>query len=309
MKTELPLITIMGPTGVGKTDLTLALSEILPSQIISVDSVQIYKKMDIGSGKPSKSTLRKFPHKLVNIIEPWQTYSTALFSIDSKKEIENCYKVELIPLLVGGTMLYFKTLVEGISSMPKANLQIRKKITDEAKDVGWSFLHKRLAQVDPQSASRIHPNDSQRIQRALEVYELSSKPISEWQNESKVKTLSKKDVVQFAIEPKSRELLRKKIKKRFLRMLDVGLVKEVETLLNTDKMNIDRVSMKSVGYRQVSEYLMGDTSYDEMINKAVNATRQLAKRQMTWLRNWKEVIWISSKIEPSLKVIKSRIKV
>ena len=309
MKTELPLITIMGPTGVGKTDLTLALSEILPSQIISVDSVQIYKKMDIGSGKPSKSTLRKFPHKLVNIIEPWQTYSTALFSIDSKKEIENCYKVELIPLLVGGTMLYFKTLVEGISSMPKANLQIRKKITDEAKDVGWSFLHKRLAQVDPHSASRIHPNDSQRIQRALEVYELSSKPISEWQNESKVKTLSKKDVVQFAIEPESRELLRKKIKKRFLRMLDVGLVKEVETLLNTDKMNIDRVSMKSVGYRQVSEYLMGDTSYDEMINKAVNATRQLAKRQMTWLRNWKEVIWISSKIEPSLKVIKSRIKV
>lgn len=297
----------MGPTGVGKTDLAIALSKIIPSRIISVDSVQIYKKMDIGSGKPSKNTLKKFPHKLVNIIEPWETYSAALFTVNAAKEINSSYELQQISLLVGGTMLYFRSLVEGISKMPKANAQIRKRIEDEARKTGWSSLHERLAQVDSESASRIHPNDPQRILRALEVYELSSKTITEWQRASKVPSGQK--VLQFAIRPESRELLRKKIEDRFLKMLDKGLIKEVENLLRMETMDRDKTSMRSVGYRQVVEHLAGEISYEEMVYRAVNASRQLAKRQMTWLRKWKELVWVSSEIESSLKEIKSRIKV
>jgi len=297
----------MGPTGVGKTDLAIALSKIIPSRIISVDSVQIYKKMDIGSGKPSNNILKKFPHKLVNIIEPWETYSAALFTVNAAKEINSSYELQQISLLVGGTMLYFRSLVEGISKMPKANAQIRKRIEDEARKTGWSSLHERLAQVDSESASRIHPNDPQRILRALEVYELSSKTITEWQRASKVPSGQK--VLQFAIRPESRELLRKKIEDRFLKMLDKGLIKEVENLLRMETMDRDKTSMRSVGYRQVVEHLAGEISYEEMVYRAVNASRQLAKRQMTWLRKWKELVWVSSEIESSLKEIKSRIKV
>ena len=179
-------------------------------------------------------------------------------------------------------MLYFRSLVEGISKMPKANAQIRKRIEDEARKTGWSSLHERLAQVDSESASRIHPNDPQRILRALEVYELSSKTITEWQRASKVPSGQK--VLQFAIRPESRELLRKKIEDRFLKMLDKGLIKEVENLLRMETMDRDKTSMRSVGYRQVVEHLAGEISYEEMVYRAVNASRQLAKRQMTWLR-------------------------
>jgi len=310
MKGKLPLITIMGPTGVGKTNLVIALSSLLPSDIISVDSVQVYKKMDIGSGKPSESTLRKFPHKLVNIIDPWETYSTAIFCADSTEEINKSHKLERIPLLVGGTMLYFKSLLRGISKMPKSNSLIRKKITDEAKLKGWPSLHKHLAALDPESASRIHPNDAQRIQRALEVYEISHKTMSLLKKENKAEEiLSKYKVFQFAIKPESKEQLRENVQERFLKMLDDGLVKEVERLLSYREMDNEKVSMKAIGYRQVVEYLEGKINYEELIYKAVNATRQLAKRQMTWLRSWRRLIWIPYELESSIRIIKSRTKI
>ena len=178
MEQALPLITIMGPTGVGKTDLAISLSKLISSEIISVDSVQVYKGMDIGSGKPSKVILDRYPHKLVSFVDPWKTYSTGLFLLDVTREIDLCDKSNKVPLLAGGTMLYFKSLFSGISRMPKANQEVRKEISDQAKEYGWEFLHKELITVDPESAKRIHPNDSQRIQRALEVYRVSSKTMT-----------------------------------------------------------------------------------------------------------------------------------
>ena len=166
MEQALPLITIMGPTGVGKTDLAISLSKLISSEIISVDSVQVYKGMDIGSGKPSKDILDRYPHKLVSFVDPWKTYSTALFVLDATREIDLCNKSNKVPLLVGGTMLYFRSLLSGISRMPEANQDVRNEISEQAKKYGWEFLHKELNTVDPESAKRIHPNDSQRVQRA-----------------------------------------------------------------------------------------------------------------------------------------------
>lgn len=221
MGERLPLITIMGPTGVGKTDLAISLSKLFSSEIISVDSVQVYKGMDIGSGKPSKDILDRYPHKLVSFIDPWKSYSTALFIFDATREIKLCDQSGKVPLLVGGTMLYFRSLFSGISSMPEANQDVRNEISNQANKYGWGFLHKDLTKVDPESAMRIHPNDSQRIQRALEVYRVSSKTMTEWRKRDKGSDLVKrKRVIQFAVEPKSRESLREDVKTRFF--INVG---------------------------------------------------------------------------------------
>ena len=309
MEQALPLITIMGPTGVGKTDLAISLSKLISSEIISVDSVQVYKGMDIGSGKPSKGILDRYPHKLVSFVDPWKTYSTGLFLLDATREIDLCDKSNKVPLLAGGTMLYFKSLLSGISRMPKANQEVRKEISDQAKEYGWGFLHKDLTKVDPESAMRIHPNDSQRIQRALEVYRVSSKTMTEWRKRDKGSDLVKtKRVIQFAVEPKSRESLREDVKTRFLLMLERGLVKEVEKLLDLKQMDITKSSMKSVGYRQICDYLEGKSTYEEMIVKAVNATRQLAKRQMTWLKGWKNLNWVTQDTMVSVEVIEKRLR-
>ena len=308
MEERLPLVTIMGPTGVGKTDLAISLSKTIPSEIISVDSVQIYKGMDIGSGKPPKEILDKHPHKLLSFIDPWRSYSTALFIIDAVKEIDLCNKSKKTPLLVGGTMLYFRSLLNGISRMPKADPNVRKELSNEAKKYGWNSLHKKLFQIDPESARRIHPNDSQRIQRALEIYLVSSKTMTEWlKRHQGNEILKSREVVQFAIEPKSRESLRQDVKKRFLLMLKKGLVQEVERLLDLKQMNSNKGSLKSVGYRQICEYLEGKSTYEEMILRAVNATRQLAKRQMTWLRGWKNLNWVSQDLNLSVKQINTKI--
>ena len=309
MEERLPLVTIMGPTGVGKTDLAISLSKTVSSQIIGVDSVQVYKGMDIGSGKPSKDTLDRYPHKLVSFIDPWKSYSTALFILDASREINLCDRSNKVPLLVGGTMLYFKSLLSGISRMPEANQEVRNEISDQAKKYGWGLLHKELSEVDPESAQRIHPNDSQRIQRALEVYKVSSKTMTEWRKRDKGSDLVKtKRVIQFAVEPKSRESLREDVKTRFLLMLERGLVKEVEKLLDLKQMDLKKSSMKSVGYRQICDYLEGKSTYEEMIVKAVNATRQLAKRQMTWLRKWENLNWVSQDTETSLDLIQEKLR-
>ena len=305
----MPLITIMGPTGVGKTDLAISLTKLIASEIISVDSVQVYKGMDIGSGKASKDVLDRYPHKLVSFIDPWKTYSTALFILDASREINLCDGSNKVPLLVGGTMLYFKSLLSGISRMPEAYQEVRNEISDQAKKYGWGLLHKELSEVDPESAQRIHPNDSQRIQRALEVYKVSSKTMTEWRKRDKGSDLVKtKRVIQFAVEPKSRESLREDVKTRFLLMLERGLVKEVEKLLDLKQMDLKKSSMKSVGYRQICDYLEGKSTYEEMIVKAVNATRQLAKRQMTWLRKWENLNWVSQDTETSLDLIQEKLR-
>ena len=309
MEQALPLITIMGPTGVGKTDLAISLSKLISSEIISVDSVQVYKGMDIGSGKPSKVILDRYPHKLVSFVDPWKTYSTGLFLLDATREIDLCDKSNKVPLLAGGTMLYFKSLLSGISRMPKANQEVRKEISDQAKEYGWEFLHKELITVDPESAKRIHPNDSQRIQRALEVYRVSSKTMTEWRKSDKGGDLLKsREVIQFAVNPKNRESLREDVKNRFLLMLEAGLVKEVEKLLDLKQMDLTKSSMKSVGYRQICDYLEGKSTYEEMIVKAVNATRQLAKRQMTWLRNWNNLNWVSQDTEEAIDSIQEKLR-
>ena len=309
MEQALPLITIMGPTGVGKTDLAISLSKLISSEIISVDSMQVYKGMDIGSGKPSKGILDRYPHKLVSFVDPWKTYSTGLFLLDATREIDLCDKSNKVPLLAGGTMLYFKSLLSGISRMPKANQEVRKEISDQAKEYGWEFLHKELITVDPESAKRIHPNDSQRIQRALEVYRVSSKTMTEWRKSDKSGDLLKsREVIQFAVNPKNRESLREDVKNRFLLMLEAGLVKEVEKLLDLKQMDLTKSSMKSVGYRQICDYLEGKSTYEEMIVKAVNATRQLAKRQMTWLRNWNNLNWVSQDTEEAIDSIQEKLR-
>ena len=306
---RLPLVTIMGPTGVGKTNLAISLTKLVSSEIISVDSVQVYKGMDIGSGKASKDVLDRYPHKLVSFIDPWKSYSTALFILDASREINLCDRSNKVPLLVGGTMLYFRSLLSGISRMPEANQEVRNKISDRAKKYGWGLLHKELSEVDPESAERIHPNDSQRIQRALEVYKVSSKTMTEWRKRDKGSDLVKtKRVIQFAVEPKSRESLREDVKTRFLLMLERGLVKEVEKLLDLKQMDLKKSSMKSVGYRQICDYLEGKSTYEEMTLKAVNATRQLAKRQMTWLRKWKNLHWVNQDTEGALELIQEKLR-
>ena len=224
------------------------------------------------------------------------------------KRQDLCNKSKTTPLLVGGTMLYFRSLLNGISRMPKADPNVRKELSNEAKKYGWNSLHKKLFQIDPESARRIHPNDSQRIQRALEIYLVSSKTMTEWlKRHQGNEILKSREVVQFAIEPKSRESLRQDVKKRFLLMLKKGLVQEVERLLDLKQMNSNKGSLKSVGYRQICEYLEGKSTYEEMILRAVNATRQLAKRQMTWLRGWKNLNWVSQDLNLSVKQINTKI--
>ena len=286
----------MGPTGIGKTSLAFDLYDKLDAEIISVDSVQIYKDLDIGSGKPSKELLKKYPHKLINKIEPHQSYSSALFRAEALNEICSASEQNKLPLLVGGTMLYFQSLFLGLSNMPETDPSIRKKITQQAESLGWEEMHRKLVDIDPESARRIHPNDTQRIQRALEVYESSFKTLTDWHKENKKEVnprLSNFKIFQFAIQTEDRELHRENIASRFLSMLEAGLVNEVESILKIKKMNTKVSSMRSVGYRQVCEFLEGNISYDEMIFKGVTATRQLAKRQMTWLRSWKNLIWLS----------------
>ena len=275
-----------------------------------MDSVQIYKYLNIGSGKLSPELLKKYPHKLVNKLELEENYSAGLFRKDAIKEIENSIDLGNTPLLVGGTMMYFRSLFKGLANMPSADNSIRNSLTKEAEKKGWPFLHKRLEKLDPKSAEKIHPNDSQRIQRALEVYELSTEPMSILQKKEKSSHNPLSDqynFFQFAIKSKSRDAHRKEIQNRFDQMLKEGLIGEVENLLSRKDINSSFKSLRSVGYKEVCQYLEGFLSYDEMVSRAVTSTRQLAKRQMTWLKSWENVIWVSQDIEKSVAVVKEEI--
>ncbi|GHF02222.1 tRNA (adenosine(37)-N6)-dimethylallyltransferase MiaA [Thalassotalea profundi] len=296
-----PVVCIMGPTASGKTALAMALYDSIDSDIISVDSALVYRDMDIGTAKPTLDELALYPHKLINIKDASESYSAAEFCKDALKEISTIRAKNRVPILVGGTMMYFKSLIEGISPLPEADAGIRTAIEQEALLHGWEYLHKQLIAVDAESGQRIHKNDPQRITRALEVYRISGKTMTEL---TKVKGESLSgDVLQFAIAPKERADLHARIALRFEQMIAQGFEHEVDKLKKRGDLHKDLPSIRCVGYRQMWEYLNGDYDHDEMIFKGICATRQLAKRQLTWLRNWPDIHWLNMEDENNLQQI------
>ena len=279
----------MGPTASGKTDLAIFLTEHFPIDIISVDSALVYRGLNIGSAKPSAEELAKAPHRLLDVVDPSEPYSAARFRKDALREIESIIAAGRIPLLVGGTMLYFRALLEGLSKLPESDEATRKKLEQQAKKIGWEKMHQRLAEVDVEAAERIHPNDPQRISRALEVYEMTGKPMSQLQKEQKSEPLPY-EVLKLALIPSERAVLHQRIEKRFGQMLESGLIDEVKTLRSRGDLHEDLPAIRAVGYRQVWDYLESRIDYTEMQERGVIATRQLAKRQLTWLRSEKDLI-------------------
>ena len=286
-------IFLMGPTASGKTDLAIQLRQQLPVEVISVDSALIYRGMDIGTAKPSKAELALAPHRLIDICDPAESYSAANFRTDALREMQEISAQGKIPLLVGGTMLYYKALLEGLSPLPSADEKVRSEIEEKAALIGWGELHQELSKIDPISAQRINPNDSQRINRALEVFYLTGKTLTEL-TAQKGEALPY-DILQFAIAPEQREVLHLRIEQRFHKMIELGFQQEVEKLYRRPDLNENLPSIRCVGYRQMWEYLRGDYDHDEMVFRGICATRQLAKRQITWLRGWTSPIqWLDS---------------
>ena len=289
-----PAVCLMGPTASGKTDLAVTLVETLPMDIISVDSVMVYRGMDIGSAKPNSETLARAPHRLIDICDPVEAYSAARFRDDALREMAEITARGRIPLLVGGTMLYFRALLAGLSTLPSADVEIRTRLEEEAAAEGWASLHRRLAEVDPEAGARIHPNDPQRIQRALEVYELTGTPLSELQQSQQCDQPLPYRIIKLAVAPVDRTILHERIAQRFELMLQNGLVEEVETLRQRGDLHLDLPALRAVGYRQVWEYLSGKLDYTAMVERGIIATRQLAKRQFTWLRSEPELTLLDS---------------
>ena len=287
-----PAIFIMGPTASGKTALAMSLLKHLPVELISVDSALIYRGMDVGTAKPTAEELSHAPHRLIDILDPSEAYSAADFRADALREMAEITARNKIPLLVGGTMMYFKALLEGLSPLPPADADVRQRIEAQAAESGWESLHAQLREIDPVAALRIHPNDPQRLSRALEVFFISGKTLTELTKISG-ETLPY-HVHQFAIAPTRRELLHERIEQRFSQMLLNGFEDEVRTLKARGDLHTDLPSIRCVGYRQMWSYLSGETDYDEMVYRGVCATRQLAKRQMTWLRGWEGVEWLDT---------------
>ena len=273
----------MGPTAAGKTGLAVDLAQRLPMEIVSVDSAMVYRGMDIGTAKPSPEILRIAPHHLIDICDPSEVYSAARFRDDAMHCIEGIHARGRMPLLVGGTGLYFRALDQGLSVLPSGDAGMRKRLEVEAENIGWAAMHARLAEIDPEAAGKIHPHDPQRIQRALEVYMLTGRPITTHFREVLKQRLPWR-VVKIIITPSDRGRQHQQAEQRFLRMLDNGLVAEVRRLQARGDLHAGLPAMRLVGYRQVWGHLEGNLSYETMIDRAVVATRQLIKRQLTWLR-------------------------
>lgn len=288
-----PVICLMGPTAAGKTDLAVALVQSLPCDIVSVDSAMVYRGMNIGTAKPSAEVQAVAPHRLIDICDPVDTYSAARFRVDARREVERIHAAGRVPLLVGGTGLYFRAFTAGLAALPAASHSLRQRLQSEAREHGWQALHRRLAAVDPVSAARINPNDPQRLQRALEVYEISGRPLSELLATARSEPNAYR-LIKRVVTPADREILRARAAARFQAMLEAGLVTEVEGLYRRGDLNPTLASMRLVGYRQVWRYLDGMLDYQEMITHAVAATRQLAKRQLTWFRGEPEARWYDS---------------
>lgn len=283
---QCPTICLMGPTASGKTALAIELVQRYPFAIINVDSAQIYRGMDIGTGKPDAETLRLAPHRLIDFLDPAEAYSAARFRSDAIREIVNIREQGRIPLLVGGTMLYFKALRDGLAELPAADPEVRAAISAMAEREGWAAVHGRLADVDSIAAQRIHPNDPQRLQRALEVFMVTGRSMTDLQARNQPGERLSEDLMFVSIQPAERSVLHVKIERRFRQMLDTGLVEEVRLLHQRGDLHTGLPSIRSVGYRQVWQYLDGEISFDAMVERGIIATRQLAKRQVTWLRGW-----------------------
>ncbi|MFL6607940.1 tRNA (adenosine(37)-N6)-dimethylallyltransferase MiaA [Pseudomonas alvandae] len=298
-----PAIFLMGPTAAGKTDLAIELTKVLPCELISVDSALVYRGMDIGTAKPSKELLAEFPHRLIDILDPAEAYSAADFRRDALQAMAEITARGKIPLLVGGTMLYYKALVDGLADMPAADPEVRAQIEEEAARLGWQALHEQLAAIDPESAARIHPNDPQRLSRALEVYRVSGQSMTALRQRQSAQSTEAAasglqqlpyTVANLAIAPADRQVLHRRIEQRFTLMLEQGFIDEVVALRERSDLHAGLPSIRAVGYRQVWDYLDGKLTSAEMRERGIIATRQLAKRQFTWLRSWTDLHWLDS---------------
>jgi len=291
--TQLPIVFLMGPTASGKTALAMDLYDHLPCEIVSVDSALIYRDMNIGTAKPDAEMLARYPHRLIDLRDPAQAYSAAEFRADALAEIARIHQAGKIPLLTGGTMLYFHALLNGLATLPEADPEVRQRIEAEAAEKGWSAIHARLAEIDPQSAERLNPNDSQRLQRALEVYEITGRSMTEHWAEQQAQRLDS-PVVSLSVMPPERSVLHERIAQRFQIMLEQGFEEEVRALWERGDLDLSMPSVRCVGYRQMWEYFSGQWDYETMQFKGVVATRQLAKRQITWLRSWENLNWLDT---------------
>ena len=300
-------IMLMGPTAAGKTDAAIFLHELYAGDIISVDSALVYKGMDIGTAKPDTETLRRAPHALVDICEPWEPYSASQFCADALKLMQASNDVGRIPILAGGTMLYYNALQNGLSQLPEANPEVRQKIQQLADEHGWQHVHDLLKKVDPQSAARIHANDPQRINRAYEVYLLSGQTMTELYARDQGQSLEY-DTLKIIISPADRSVLHERIARRFESMLEAGFLDEMRTLMADSRNHQELPSMRSVGYRQAWEHLSGDTDLETFIFKGIAATRQLAKRQLTWLRKEANAIWLDPMQADYLKKLQHQVE-
>jgi len=305
INSALPVIAIMGPTASGKTGLALEIAQQVESEVISVDSALVYKGMDIGTAKPTLEEREGVVHHLIDIIDPVETYSVSQFVKDTNVLIGDILARGKVPILAGGTMMYFNALINGISPLPKSNENVRDEITEQAQRLGWSKLHDELRSVDPVSGERIHPNDPQRITRALEVFRSTGKTLTYWQQQEGDKCPY--NIAQFAIAPAERAVLHTRIATRFDTMLEQGFEKEVLKLYERSDLHEALPSIRSVGYRQMWQYLDGQLSYAEMREKGIIATRQLAKRQLTWLRGWEQVTWLDTFANDNLTKITAKV--
>ena len=305
INSALPVIAIMGPTASGKTGLALDIAAKVESEVISVDSALVYKGMDIGTAKPTQEEQAGVVHHLIDIIDPAQSYSVSQFVNDTNALIGDILARGKVPILAGGTMMYFNALINGISPLPKSDETIRDEITQQAQRLGWSKLHDELRGVDPISGERIHPNDPQRITRALEVYRSTGKTLTHWQQQEGEKCPY--NIAQFAIAPADRAVSHERIATRFDMMLEQGFEKEVVKLYERSDLHEDLPSIRSVGYRQMWQYLDGQLSYAEMRERGIIATRQLAKRQLTWLRGWEQVTWLDTFANDNLTKITAKV--
>ena len=278
-------ICLLGPTATGKTDICLELAQHLPIEVISVDSALVYRDMNIGTAKPELDALSQCPHHLINIIDPNEYYSAAQFKVDAENLAKKIKSRGAIPVFAGGTMMYYKALKDGLNQLPVRDADIRKEIDLEAKQHGWPHIHEKLKKIDPETAKRLNPNDSQRIQRAMEVFNITGEPMSKLldatiSNQTTIKT------IDIALVPESRSRLHEHIGLRFKKMITMGLIEEVVQLKKTWDLSLEMPSMRCVGYRQVWEFLEGKYDEQALIDKGSAATRQLAKRQLTWLRSF-----------------------
>ncbi len=278
-------VCLMGPTATGKTDIAVRLCKRFPFEIISVDSALVYRGMDIGTAKPDAATLERVPHRLIDIREPEQPYSAGEFVSDAKAAMEEILAAGRIPLLAGGTMMYFQALTRGIADLPPADAEIRAQIDAEAARAGWPALHRELERFDPPAAGRIEPNDRQRLQRAIEVYRVSGKPLSAWQAESTAAQAGPAvRYIRLALEIPDRKVLHERIEQRLNLMLNNGFLEEMKVLYARPALSPDAPSMRAVGYRQFWRHLASEWPFEKARERALAATRQLAKRQLTWLR-------------------------